>query len=133
METILTKEETATYLGRPLTSAENDYFEAWMELAQTRLLGVLCLSEYPEEVPSGLKLLIAQMFGVVVKDLKAIQDSDVASKKVEDFSVSYGSNPDSPEVVFEKTFAREIAEFSKCGRGVKSGRRLRSGDCVRCI
>lgn len=132
MATILTKQETAVYLGRPLTSMESDNFDVWMDLAQTRLLDVLCLTEYPSEVPSELKLLIAQMFGVVALDLKATVDSGATSKKVEDFSITYGSNPDSPEVVFEKRFAREIAKFSKCGRKIRSGKVI-YGDCIRCI
>lgn len=132
MATIISPEETEVYLGRPLASAETDNFDALMEIAQTRLLGLLCLTEWPEEVESGLKLLVAQMFGVVVKDLKSTTDSGVTSKKVEDFSVNYGSNPDSPEVIFEKTFAREIANYSKCAKGIRSGR-IRSGDCFRCI
>lgn len=128
---LLTEEETAVYLGRPLTSAEKDNFNAWMELAQERLLGVLCLTEFPE-LDATLKLLLAQMFGVVSLDLKALTDSGITSKKVEDFSITYESNPDSPEVVFEKTFAKEIAKYSNCGLNIKSGKVI-YGDCVRCI
>jgi hypothetical protein len=103
-----------------------------MDLAQTRLLDVLCRTEYPTEVDNELKLIIAQMFSVIVLEQNAITDSGTTSKKVEDFSITYGSNPETPEVAFERTYARIIAKYSECGFKFRSGK-VGNGDCIRCI
>lgn len=133
MATILiTKQEASAYLGRSLTSIEDTNFNTYAELAQKRLLGVLCLEGYPETLDSELKLLIAQMFGVISQDLKATVNSNVESKRVEDVEITYETNPDSPEVIFEKTFAKEIALYSKCKSTIRSGEVI-YGDCFRCI
>lgn len=132
MATILTQQETVALLGRSLSSKETENYELYMDLAQTRLLDVLCRTEYPTEIDDELKLIIAQMFSVIVLEQNAITDSGTTSKKVEDFSITYGSNPETPEVAFERTYARIIAKYSLCGFKFRSGK-VGNGDCIRCI
>lgn len=133
MATILTQKETSALLGRSLSSKETENFDLYMGLAQTRLLDVLCREAYPSEIDDELKLIIAQMFSVIVLEQNAITDSGTTSKKVEDFSITYGSNPETPEVTFERTYARIIAKYSLCGFKFRSGKVGADGDCIRCI
>ena len=132
MATILTQQETEALLGRSLSSKETENYDLYMDLAESRLLDVLCLTAYPEEIDNELKLIIAQMFSVIVLEQNAITDSGTTSKKVEDFSITYGSNPETPEVTFERTYARIIAKYSQCGFKFRSGR-VGNGDCIRCL
>lgn len=133
MATILTQQETVALLGRSLSSKETTNYELYMNLAETRLLDVLCREAYPTDVDDELKLVIAQMFGVIVLEQNAITDSGATSKKVEDFSITYGSNPETPEVVFERTYARILAKYSECGFKFRSGKVGADGNCIRCI
>ena len=132
MAAILTIKETEALLGRSLSSIETENYELYMELAESRLLDVLCRSTYPTEVDNELKLIIAQMFSVIVLEQSAITDSGTTSKKVEDFSITYGSNPETPEVAFERTYARIIAKYSECGFKFRSGR-VGNVDCLYCL
>lgn len=132
MATLITKTETEALLGRSLSSAETTNFDLYMSLAEKRLKGLLCLQAYPQTIDDNMKLLLAQMFGVIVQELGSVANTGVTSKKVEDFSITYESNPDSPEVVFESTYADIIALYSECGLGFRSGR-IGDGKCLRCI
>ena len=133
MATILTKTETEALLGRSLSSTETTNYDLYMDLAEKRLLGVLCRTEWPSPVQNDLKLLIAQMFGVIVLEQGAVSDSGATSKKVEDFSITYGANPETPEVAFERTYAREISKYSECGFKFRSGRVGQDVNCIRCL
>lgn len=132
MATLITKTETEALLGRSLSSKESTNFDLYMGLAESRLLDVLCRTAYPAEIDDELKLIIAQMFSVIVLEQNAITDSGTTSKKVEDFSITYGSNPETPEVTFERTYARIIAKYSECGFKFRSGK-VGNADCIRCI
>lgn len=132
MATLITKTETEALLGRSLSSKESTNFDLYMGLAESRLLDVLCRTAYPAEIDEELKLIIAQMFSVIVLEQNAITDSGTTSKKVEDFSITYGSNPETPEVTFERTYARIIAKYSECGFKFRSGK-VGNVDCIRCI
>ena len=132
MATILTQKETEALLGRSLSSIESENYDLYMDLAESRLLDVLCLTAYPSEIDNELKLIIAQMFSVIVLEQNAITDSGTTSKKVEDFSITYGSNPETPEATFERTYARIIAKYSQCGFKFRSGR-VGNADCIRCL
>lgn len=133
MATILTQQETEALLGRSLSSIETTNFDLYMDLAQTRLLDVLCRTEWPSEITNELRQIIAQMFGVIVLEQGAVSDSGATSKKVEDFSITYGTNPETPEVTFEKTYARIIAKYSECGFKFRSGRVGPDVNCIRCL
>lgn len=133
MATILTVKETEALLGRSLSSTETENFALYMGLAESRLLDVLCRTEWPAEIDNELKLIIAEMFSVIVLEQNAITDSGTTSKKVEDFSITYGSNPETPEVTFERTYARIIAKYSECGFKFRSGKVGADGNCIRCI
>lgn len=133
MATILTVKETEALLGRSLSSTETENFALYMDLAESRLLDVLCRTEWPAEIDNELKLIIAEMFSVIVLEQNAVSDSGATSKKVEDFSITYGANPETPEVAFERTYARIIAKYSECGFKFRSGKVGRDVNCIRCL
>lgn len=64
------------------------------------------------ELPSDLKRLIAQAFDMVAKKHNV---SDVSSKKVEDFSISYGSLSDNEKFIRDNALV--IRKYSMCTIG----------------
>ena len=133
MTAILTKQETEALIGRSLSTIEDTNFDTYMNLAETRLKDVLCTTTL-DGTNAEIQLLIAQMFATIVQELTATAEAGVSSKKVEDFSVTYGGNPDTPIVTFEKTFANLIAKYSECGGTLKSGKvPAYNGDCIQCL
>jgi len=87
-----------------------------------------------DELPSDLKLLLAQLFANTSKKYVAGGDN-VKSKQVEDFRITYGDLTD--DQTFLNTNARTIQKYSMCNIGyVRHGKTCaRHGvhDCGYCI
>jgi hypothetical protein len=86
------------------------------------------------EIPSDLKLLWAQLFANVSKKYTA-GGGNIKSKRVEDFSITYGDLTD--DEVFLSANARTIQKYSMCntgyirhGKTCKAHRKLNCGYCI---
>lgn len=119
---ILKQEQVATLLGRPLSKVETKNFNIYLEITETKLKDLLCLSEWPEEIPADLRLLIARAFGTIVETQKF--ENGITNKKVEDVSVSFAENRQDPLTVVLTQEAATVAKYSKCSAGIRHGRTI---------
>ena len=128
----ISKETMAALLGRSLSSLEDTNYSLYLNIAFLRLDDLLCQTvEELETIPEDLQLLIARMFDCIVKEQSASNDSGVASKKVEDFSITFKDVAESPLDSLLKLNINLIAKYSKCQAEIRSGRT--SDDGFRCI
>lgn len=116
---LLTNEQVATLLGRPLSESELTSFDAWEAVAEARLGALLCTTLTAEELSDIQALLLARMFAVIsdeAKQAKTASDNyGITSKKVEDFSVNFGGTDASPAYAkFARDNADLIALVSQC-------------------
>lgn len=121
MRPILTKQEIEALLGRTLSTVENTNFTTYLNIAQARLEDILCTTlTYP--LAPTLQLLLARCFGVITLEQQATADTNITSKKVEDFSVTYGDKDGSPMEAFVKQNANELEQFSECQAPIRQGK-----------
>lgn len=129
---IISKKEMAELLGRSLTTIEDTNYNLYLELATTRIMDLLCLTELPASLEVDFKLLIARCFGIIGVEQKVNYDN-VETKKVEDFSVTYDNgSEETPMSKFVKINVATITKYSHCRGTVVSGKVFRN-DCIRYI
>lgn len=122
MSTLITKTETEALLGRPLTPVENKNYALYLDLAVTKLVSLLCLSEPPTEITDvRMKDLLAHLFGVKTAEAEYMKRNGISAKQVEDFRVTYDGEEKTPMEALVETYASEIAALSKCG-AIRSGK-----------
>lgn len=125
---IITKDETAALLGRPLTSVESNNFTLYLQVAILRLNDLLCIKlEEMGALPIDLKLLMARCFATIVEEQGASASHGITNKKVEDFSISFDVNATSPMVAFVNQNSATIDKYGMCQGPVRSGGSLRCG------
>lgn len=129
---ILSQADLEAFLGRPLSTTESDNIELYLELAVERVKDILCFTSLPKPLDAELKLLIARCFDVITQEQKTAGNQGITNKKVEDFSISYDLNSDSPMVFFLKQNRAIILKYSECQAKIRTGD-VRHGNCVRCI
>lgn len=121
MTPILTKEQIEALLGRSLSTVEDANFTTYLKIAQARLEDILCTTlVYP--LDPILSLLLARCFGVITQEQAATADANITSKKVEDFSVTYGDKDGSPMEAFVKQNANELEQYSECQARIRQGK-----------
>lgn len=122
-ESIVSKEEVAALLGRPLSDIENTNFDLYLGIAILRLDDLLCIKlEEMAEIPADLKLLIARCFDAIVEEQKRISNQTIKSKKVEDFSITFDETADSPMVAFVSLNSATLDKYSMCQGPIRSGK-----------
>lgn len=111
--------KVAALLGRSLSPIEKDNFKLYLDIAKTRLEGLLCRElDDIDPLPNDLALVWARFFGNITDEAKA--QGGISSKRVEDFSITYreGYNP-TKELM--KLNAGIIAKYRACG-GIRHGK-----------
>lgn len=121
MTPILTKQQIEALLGRSLSTVENNNFTTYLKIAQERLEDLLCTTLTAPLNPT-LQLLLARCFGVIAQEQQATAEANVTSKKVEDFSVTYGDKDGSPMEAFAKQNAKELERYSECQAPIRQGK-----------
>lgn len=127
-EPIISQEQMAALLGRPLTEVEQANYSLYLDIAILRLDDLLCLRlEETAELPADLKLLIARCFATIVSEQTATASHGITNKKVEDFSISFDVQASSPMVAFVQQNAATIDKYGECQGPIRSG-----GICIPC-
>ncbi len=122
-EPIISQDEMAALLGRPLAEIETTNYALYLQIAILRLDDLLCIKlEDMEEIPVDLKLLIARCFATILEEQKASASRGITNKKVEDFSISFDADPDSPMVAFVTQNAATIDKYGQCQGPIRSGK-----------
>lgn len=132
METpIITQTDMAALLGRSLTTTESTNYDLYLKIAIARLEDLLCLTITAPLDEVELQLLLARCFGTVASEQKATEGLGISNKKVEDFSISFDANADSPMVAFVKQNQATLAKYSECQAKIRTGKD--ACHCIRCI
>lgn len=121
MAKLLTKTEIEALIGRSLTTIENTNFDLYLKIATDRLEDLLCIT-LTSPLEPVLSLLLARCFGAISSEQQANADINITSKKVEDFSVSYGDKDGSPMEAFVKQNANELERYSECQAKIRQGK-----------
>ena len=121
MATLLTKQQTEALIGRSLTTVENTNFDLYLKIAIARLEDLLCTT-LTSPLEPVMQLLLARCFGAISLEQQATADTNITSKKVEDFSVTYGDKDGSPMEAFVKQNANELEHYSECQAKVRQGK-----------
>lgn len=130
MAQVITKTDMSALLGRSLSQVEDTNFDLYYEIAVMRLEDLLCLT-LPNKLPVDLQLLLARCFEAIGKEQSIMQNHGIGTKKVEDFSISFNANADSPMSALIAQNSAVIAKYSECQAKPRAG-----GGCydrVRCI
>lgn len=121
MTPILTKQQIAALLGRSLSTVENTNFDTYLKIAIARLEDLLCTT-LTTPLDPVMQLLLARCFGVISQEQSQSANVGVTSKKVEDFSVTYGDKDGSPMEAFVNQNANELERFSECQATIRQGK-----------
>lgn len=131
MTPIITKEQIEALLGRSLSTVEDTNFDTYLKIAQERLEDVLCTTlTYP--LDPTLQLLLARCFGVITQEQNQTANVGITSKKVEDFSITYGDKDGSPMEAFVKQNANDLEQYSECQARIRQGK-VCNNDSIRSI
>lgn len=129
-EPIISQEDMAALLGRPLSDVETSNFAIYQKIAILRLDDLLCLKiEEMADIPVDLQLLIARCFATVIMEQKDSANHGITNKKVEDFSISFDVDPTSPMVAFVRQNVATIDKYGQCQGPIRSGK-VCCGHCL---
>lgn len=130
---IISQEEMTGLLGRPLQSVEIQNYDLYLQIAVLKLEDLLCIKlSNVQPIPADLKLVIARCFALNVEEQNEVGHHGINRKQVEDFSISYETDADSPMVNFVKLNSTTLDKYSQCQGEIRSGK-VRCGDCFRCV
>ena len=133
VQPIISQDQMAALLGRPLTTVETANYNLYLQIALLRLDDLLCIKiEEMVDIPADLQLLIARCFATIIQEQKMAADHGINKKQVEDFSISYESDPSSPMVLFVDQNSATIDKYGACQGSIRSGKVI-CGDCFRCL
>ena len=121
MATILTKAQTEALIGRSLITVESTNYDLYLKIAIARLEDLLCTT-LTSPLDPVMQLLLARCFGAISLEQNATADTNVTSKKVEDFSVTYGDKNVSPMEAFVTQNANELEHYSECQAKIRQGK-----------
>ena len=116
---MLTQDDYKLYTGETSTLSPEDWSKM-VSIAATRLAMALCLDELPMvdgNLPDDLAMLLANFICLMLAHQG--KDSQVTSKRVRNFSISFGSN--SSAGAFSKlleNYVDIINKYSACGNGM---------------
>lgn len=128
-EPIISQEDMAALLGRPLSDTEKNNFALYLEIAILRLDDLLCIKlEEMTDIPADLQLLIARCFASVIAEQTQTASHGITNKKVEDFSISFDVNANSPMVAFVQQNTATIDKYGQCQGPIRTG-----GACLPCF
>lgn len=129
-ETIISETELVALLGRPLSETESANLELYLQIAVLRLDDLLCIKlEDMAELPADLELLIARCFATIVAEQTATASHGVERKQVEDFSITFDAEADSPMVAFVAQNSATIDKYGMCQGPIRSGVKICGGFC----
>ena len=127
---IISKTEMAALLGRPLSTIEETNYDLYLSIAILRLNDLLCIDlSTMGDMPADLKLLVARCFSTIQEEQKLASSNGVKSKKVEDFSVTYNDEVDTPMVAFVKANSATLDKYGMCQGPIRSGK-VCCGHCL---
>lgn len=119
----ISQEQMTSLLGRPLSSVEQTNYKLYLSIAILRLDDLLCIKiEDMADIPADLQLLIARCFVTIKQEQDDIANHGINKKGVEDFSISYFEDPDSPMVLFVKQNSATIEKYGECQAPIRSGK-----------
>ena len=121
MTPILTKQQIVALLGRSLSTVEDTNFDLYLKIAVDRLEDLLCTTLTTPLEPV-MQLLLARCFGAISQEQEQTANAGITSKKVEDFSVTYGDKEASPMEAFVKQNANELERYSECQAKIRQGK-----------
>ena len=130
MTPIISKTEMAALLGRSLSDLEDTNFDLYLKIAILRLEDLLCFT-MPNKLPVDLELLLARCFGAISQEQSLMNNHGIDTKKVEDFSISFNADAESPMAALITQNSAVIAKYSECQAKPRAGGSCR--DCIRCI
>lgn len=125
MKPLISQEEMAAYLGRPLSTTETNNYQLYLNLARIRLEDLIC-DELTLPLAPDLALLLARCFAVISQEQEESMNLGISTKKVEDFSISYKTDGEAPMVSLVAQNQATIDKYSRCVGPIRSGR-VRSG------
>lgn len=122
-EPIIPQEVITALLGRPLSTTEEANYNLYLAIAVLRINDLLCaqLREI-DPLPPDLQLLIARCFSTIQEEQAATASRGITNKKVEDFSISFDADPQSPMVAFVHQNAATIDKYGQCQGPIRSGK-----------
>lgn len=123
MTYLISQTDMEALLGRPLSTIERKNYALRLEIATSRLVSLLCLSETPEEITDArMKLLLARLFGVQMDEAEYAAQNGIEAKQVEDFRVTYDKEAATPMETLVKANASDIAALTQCTAKIRSGK-----------
>lgn len=128
---IIPQEEMAALLGRTLSTIEATNYNLYLKIAILRLEDLLCIT-ITKNLPVDLQLLLARCFGTIASEQSATAGLGITNKKVEDFSISFDANAETPMAAFVSQNSALIAKYSECQAPIRAGESCHA-DCIRCI
>lgn len=125
---IISQEDMAALLGRPLSDVEKQNYSLYLQIAILRLDDLLCIKlEDMTDIPADLQLLIARCFATVIAEQAETASHGITNKKVEDFSISFDVDAKSPMVAFVAQNTATIDKYGQCQGPIRTG-----GACLPC-
>lgn len=132
-EPMISQDDMAALLGRPLRDAEQTNYSLYLQIAVLRLDDLLCIKlEDMTELPADLKLLIARCFATIVAEQSQTESHGITRKDVEDFSISFDANADSPMVAFVQQNSATIVKYGRCQGPIRTGGACSVPPCGEC-
>lgn len=127
---IISKTEMAALLGRPLSTIEATNYDLYLSIVILRLNDLLCIDlSSMGDIPADLKLLVARCFATIQEEQNLASSNGIKSKKVEDFSITYNDEVDTPMVAFVKANSATLDKYGMCQGPIRSGK-VCCGHCL---
>lgn len=125
----ITIQKAQTLLGRSLTATETSAFNDWEAIAESRLADLLCVKDLAElleilgvaSLPTELQLVLARLTTAI--GVENGVEVGVSSKKVEDFSITYGNDRNDYYANTLSVNGATIMKYSQCS--IRYGRTLK--------
>lgn len=125
----LTIQKAQTLLGRSFTTTESNAFADWETIAEARLSDLLCVKDMAElleilgvvSLPTELLLVLARL--TIAIGTENGVEIGVSSKKVEDFSITYGNERNDFYADTLSANGATIMKYSQCS--IRYGRTLK--------
>ena len=131
--TTLSKDQVTALLGRVLSPTEETNFNLYLDISKLRLNDLLCFDVAGlEDLPNDLALVWARFFDGVTKE-NSTEAGNVASKRVEDFQITFRET--SSTVMRDIVAANQatLAKYSQCVSHIRHGETIYDRGCHDCI
>lgn len=139
-ERILPQDTCAALLGRSLTTLETENYGLYLSIATERLEDILCVT-LTLPLTATMQLLLARLVDVssaeMSENITDAKSYGLASKKVENFSLTYGNSrnaeTESPLEGFIHKNRDLLIKLCKCAGSVIQGEKHDVGHSIRRI